>query len=117
MPRLVEKPQAIEHTENNKVAHRNGLTSPNRRVRNPVRGRVIALATVNEVITQVDWSWLAPRLPAIVGSDTFAIVMSSTCMKVPSDRPMVASARLDGRNSPTLDAAAFALKAMVFATN
>jgi hypothetical protein len=38
--------------------------------------------------------------------------MSSTCMKVPSDKPMVASARLDGRKSPTLDAAALALEAM-----
>jgi len=34
-------------------------------------------------------------------------------MKVPSDKPIVASARLDGRNSPTLDAAALALEAMV----
>src|SRR6185437_16844921 len=71
-----------------------------------------ACATVNEVITQVDWSWLAPRLPAMVGNDTLAMVMSSTCMKVPSDKPIVARVRLAGRNSPSTPAAVFALEAM-----
>jgi hypothetical protein len=36
-------------------------------------------------------------LPEIVGSATLAMVVSSTCMKVASDRPMVLSSRLGGR--------------------
>ncbi len=50
------------------------------------------MLTANEVITQVLWSLLTPRLPAMVGNDTLAIVVSSTCMKVASDRPIVHSA-------------------------
>src|SRR5690348_2398132 len=100
MPRLVERPQHNEAIENSIVAHTKVFTSPKRRDRNPVSGNAIALATVNEVITHTDWFWLAPRLPAIVGNETLAIVRSSTCMKVPSDRPIVASGRLAGRNSP-----------------
>src|SRR6185437_12071531 len=100
MPRLVDRPQHNEAIENSIVAHTKVFTSPKRRDRNPVSGNAIALATVNEVITHTDWSWLAPRLPAMVGSDTLAMVRSSTCMKVPSDRPIVASGRLAGRNSP-----------------
>src|ERR1700761_2234643 len=42
------------------------------------------LATAKDVITQVPWSVEAPRLPAMVGSETLAMVVSSTCMKVPS---------------------------------
>src|SRR5580704_5424298 len=42
------------------------------------------LATAKDVITQVPWSVEAPRLPAMVGSETLALVLSSTCMKVPS---------------------------------
>src|SRR5690348_15226041 len=108
MVRLVARPQHNEAIENSAVAHTNVLTSPKRRERNPVSGNAIALATVNDVMTQTDWSWLAPRLPAMVGSETFAMVRSSTCMKVPSDNPIVASGRLAGRNSPKLPAAAVA---------
>src|SRR5690348_3086623 len=106
--RLVERPQHSEAIENSAVAHTNVRTSPKRRERNPVNGNAIALATVNDVMTQTDWSWLAPRLPAMVGSETLAIVRSSTCMKVPSESPIVASGRLAGRNSPKLPAAAVA---------
>ena len=56
----------------------------------------MALLTANEVITQVPCSELTPRLPEIVGSATLAMVVSSTCMKVASDRPMVLSSRLGG---------------------
>src|SRR3569623_1804659 len=42
------------------------------------------MATAKEVITQVPWVVLTPRLPAMVGIETLAIVESSTCMKVPS---------------------------------
>src|ERR1700742_2625191 len=44
------------------------------------------LATTNEVMIQVDWSVEAPRLPAMVGSETLAMVVSSTWVKVPKAR-------------------------------
>src|SRR6185437_249692 len=110
----VARPQHNEAIENSAVAHTNVFTSPKRRERNPVSGNAIALATVNEVMTQTDWSWLAPRLPAIVGSETLAMVRSSTCMKVPSDNPIVASGRLAGRDSPKDWVALAAFEAMEF---
>ena len=50
--------------------------------------------TANEVMIQVPWLVLTPRLPAMVGSDTFAIVVSSTCMKVPSASAKAVSPRV-----------------------
>src|ERR1700683_1489566 len=44
-------------------------------------GKTMALATRYEVRTQVLWSALAPRLPAMGGSATFAIEVSSTSIK------------------------------------
>jgi hypothetical protein len=87
-----------EVSANSNVQAVNRRTSPKRRVRKPVSGSEIAMLTANEVITQVLWSLLTPRLPAIVGSETLAIVVSSTCMKVASERPKVLKARLGGRN-------------------
>ena len=46
------------------------------------------MATANEVITQVPWSALTLRFPAMVGMETLAMVLSSTCMNVPSARAM-----------------------------
>ena len=59
-------------------------TTPKRCINHPVRGTETPLATANDVITQVPWSELTPRLPAIVGIETLAIDVSSTCMKVPN---------------------------------
>src|SRR5471032_1320635 len=56
----------------------------------------MALLTANDVMTQVPCSELTPRLPEIVGKATLAMVVSSTCMKVANDRPMVLSSRLGG---------------------
>ncbi len=50
--------------------------------------------TANEVMIQVPWLVLTPRLPAMVGSETFAIVVSSTCMKVPSASAKAVSPRV-----------------------
>ena len=58
-------------------------------VSQPVRGREIALATPNEVMTQVPWSGETPRSPEIAGIDTFAMDVSSTFMNVASDNAMV----------------------------
>src|SRR6476659_1900083 len=66
----------------------------------------MALLTANEVITHVAWLALAPRLPEIVGSETLAIVVSSTCMNDASASPIVASARFGGRNGIAPGAAA-----------
>jgi hypothetical protein len=49
-----------------------------------VTGTPMPLATTKEVMIQVDWSVEAPRLPAMVGSETLAMVVSSTCMMVAS---------------------------------
>jgi hypothetical protein len=101
---LLAKPHSSEASENARVAHTNNWRSPNRRARNPVSGSAMALLTANEVMTQVAWLALAPRLPEIVGSETLAMVMSSTCMNVASEMPIVANARLGGRNPVMLAA-------------
>ena len=62
----------------------------------PVSGTEIPFETANDVITQVPWFALTPRLPAIVGSDTFAIVVSSTCMNVPRPSANAVSPRVPG---------------------
>jgi len=49
-------------------------------VSHPVMGKTIALDTRYDVRTHVLWSWLAPRLPAMCGSATFAILVSRTSM-------------------------------------
>src|SRR5581483_12457016 len=50
--------------------------------------------TAKEVMTHVPWSALTPRLPAMVGIETLAMVESSTCMKVPSANAIEVIARL-----------------------
>src|SRR5512135_3082505 len=70
----------------------NSRTCPKRRVSQPVRGSEIALATPNEVMTQVPWSGETARSPEIAGIDTFAIDVSSTFMNVASERAIVPSA-------------------------
>ena len=67
----------------------NSRTCPKRRVSQPVSGSEMALATPNEVMTQVPWSGETPRSPAMAGIDTLAIEVSSTFMKVASDRAIV----------------------------
>jgi len=89
-------PQRNEASTNRIVAHRNSFTSPKRRLSQPVSGSAIALLTAKEVITQVPCSELTPRLPEMVGNATLAMVVSSTCMKVANDSPMVLSSRLGG---------------------
>ncbi len=45
-------------------------------------GRMTAFDTRYDVSTQVPSSWLTERLPAMCGSDTLAMLVSSTSMKV-----------------------------------
>ena len=82
-------PQAQEAMANATVDQRNSFTSPTRFASQPVIGMEIAFATPNEVITQVPWLNDEPRLPAMVGMATLAMVESSTCIKVASDSAMV----------------------------
>gem|GEM_PF-6279075 len=56
----------------------------------------MALHTAKEVITHVPWSALTPRFHAIVGSATFAMVESRTCINVASDNASTASHILGG---------------------
>ncbi len=89
---LGASPHMIEATVNSIVASKNSRTWPRRSASRPVSGMEIAVATVKEVMTQVPCVALMPMVPAIVGTDTLAMVVSSTCMKVASDTPKVAIA-------------------------
>src|SRR5580698_2854096 len=48
----------------------------------PLIGRMMAFDTRYDVSTQVLSSWLTERFPAMCGSDTLAMLVSSTSMKV-----------------------------------
>src|SRR5699024_5939171 len=78
-----------EKIENRSVAARNSRTSPKRFPSQPVSGKVMARLTMKAVMTQVPWSGLTARLPAIEGMATFAIEVSRISMKRPSDTPIV----------------------------
>ena len=68
----------------------NSRTAPKRCVSQPVSGTAMALATAKLVMTQVPWLGETPRSPAIAGSATLAIDVSSTFMKTaPSDSATV----------------------------
>ena len=54
---------------------------PNSPASHPLMGRTMALETRYEVSTQVLSSLLAPRLPAMCGNATLAMLVSSTSMK------------------------------------
>ena len=75
------------NTETQKVR-----TTPHLPISQPVSGTATPFATAKAVTTQVELSELTPRLPAMVGSDTLAMVESSTCMKVPSASAKATSA-------------------------
>jgi hypothetical protein len=82
--RFHARPHNSEATVNASTAAANVRTMPNRIISQPVSGTLMPFATANEVMTHVPWSADAPRLPAMVGMETLAMVVSSTCMKVPS---------------------------------
>ena len=102
---LLAMPHRNEAITNAIVDHTNSLRSPKRRASQPVSGNAIAVLTANEVITHVAWFALPPRLPEMVGNETLAMVVSSTCMKLASARPSVVSATFGGRNAAGLAAA------------
>src|SRR5688572_5586301 len=96
---LLARPHSKDAITNASVAQVNNVRSQKRRVMKPVRGRANALLTANDVITHVAWLALALRLPEMVGSETLAIVVASTCMNDASARPIVVNAMLGGRKA------------------
>jgi hypothetical protein len=82
--RLQDSPQSSEASVKASTDSTKVRTTPKRCMSQPVSGTETPLETANEVMTQVPWSELTPRSPAIVGIETLAMLVSSTCMKVPS---------------------------------
>src|SRR4029079_15496066 len=98
-----------EATTNSRMLVTNRRTGPKRCVSQPVSGTEIALATANEVMTQVPCDGLTPRSPEIAGIDTFAIDESRTFMNVASESaivPRTSSAPCSGPDSGVAGAAA-----------
>ncbi len=86
-------PHSHDAITNSSTLAVNSRTWPKRCVSQPVSGTEIALATANEVMTQVPCAGLTPMSPAIAGIDTLAIDVSSTFMNVASDSAIVPSTR------------------------
>src|ERR1700733_4897744 len=78
-------PQNSELTVNNEMQMRKNRLRPITDTSQPVIGSTIAFETRSEESTHGLSSLLAPRFPAICGSATFAILVSSTSIKAASD--------------------------------
>ena len=65
----------------------------------------MAAATMYEVNTQAIWSWVAEKLPCMLGSATLAMVVSITCITVASMTEAVMNPRF-GAASAAVAAAA-----------
>src|SRR5512146_1052965 len=89
--RLGASPQASDSSENRSVVAMNSRTSPTRRASQPESGSEMARLTVNEVMTQVPWSGLMARSPAMVGIATLAMEVSRMFMNTARDTPTVSS--------------------------
>ena len=82
LSRLQAKPLISDMQPNSDTAMSMMRTCPKRPATQPVRGTVMACATVYEVTIHAPWLDEAPRKPVMAGSETFVIVLSSTCMKL-----------------------------------
>src|ERR1700727_3157261 len=78
-------PQKSELTVNNEMQMRKNRLRPISETSQPVIGSTIAFETREDVSTHVLSSLLAPRFPAICGSATFAMLVSSTSIKAARD--------------------------------
>ena len=92
MPREPDIPHNAENPPKATMAVTNTRTAPKRAASQPVSGTVMASATAYEVITHVPWLVVAPSPPAMFGTETLAMVMSSTAMKFAAAR-MIAAAQ------------------------
>src|SRR5208282_1725828 len=79
-PRLGAMPQSKELTVNTVKQAMKNRFRPSVPASQPLIGKIIAFETRYDVSTQVLWSLLAPRFPAIYGRATFAMLVSSTSM-------------------------------------
>jgi hypothetical protein len=79
----------------------NSRTWPNRRDNQPVNAMQIALAIAKEVIIHSPSSGLTPRLPEMVGTETFAMVMSTTDMNEAKAMLTAANARVVPKSGVT----------------
>ena len=75
-------PHNMDVKENRDVDKTKSFTSPNLLASQPVSGIAIAFETPKEVIIQVPCVGVTPKFPEIVGIETFAIVVSKTCINV-----------------------------------
>jgi hypothetical protein len=89
------RPHSQEAITNSMTLATNRRTWPKRCDSQPVSGTAIALATAKLVMTQVPWFGLTPRSPAMAGSDTLAIEVSSTFMNVAADSAIVPHSRAE----------------------
>src|ERR1700719_4857032 len=80
-PRLGARPQSKELTVKIPRQDMKKRLRPSAPASQPLMGRMMAFETRYEVRTQVLWSLLAPRLPAMYGRATLAMLVSSTSMK------------------------------------
>jgi hypothetical protein len=89
----VAKPQSTELNVKIEMESMYIFFAPNRIASQPEGSVIIADATIYEVNTQAIWSWVAERDPCMWGSATLAIVVSITCIIVPSIIEIVISPR------------------------
>ena len=89
------RPHSHEVITNKITLAMKSRTWPKRCDSQPVSGTAIALATPKLVMTQVPWFGLTPRSPAIAGSETLAIELSSTFMKLAADSASVPHMRAE----------------------
>src|SRR6476661_1319204 len=83
------RPHSHDAITNSRMLPVKSRTWPKRWVSQPVSGTEIALATANEVMTQVPCDGLTPRSPEIAGIETLAIDVSRTFMNVASESATV----------------------------
>src|SRR5271167_2623635 len=83
-PRLGAKPQSKELTVKTPKQVMKKRFRPKVPASQPLIGRMMAFETRYDVRTHVLWSLLAPRLPAMYGRATLAILVSRTSMKAAS---------------------------------
>src|SRR5579859_3691818 len=91
--RFQETPQRKDASVKSRTEPTKVLTMPYRIISHPVSGTDAPFATANEVITQVPWLVETPRFPAMVGIETLAMVVSSTCMNVPRAKAIEVTAK------------------------
>ncbi len=100
-PIVVAMPHSTEAIVNPAIAISSRRRRPMIEASQPVAGVAMAAATIYEVSTHEIWSCVADSEPCMFGSATFAIVVSSACIKVASitettSRPRLGTSRWVG---------------------